>query len=498
MRRARSALGASLASPGGAVVALIVVASAVRLLMGAALGLGIDESYMVAAGRRLQWGYFDHPPIAWWLSAGAARLFSSEAAVLVRLPFILLFALATWFTYRLGTTLFSARAGAWAALALNLAPVFGVTSGGWVLPDGPLDCALLGAALCLVRALPEQRHAWRWWLGAGLAAGLALLSKYTAILVLAGAFLYLLTSPLHRPWLRRPHPYVAALLACVLFAPVIAWNAMHGWASLGFQGGRAAAERLYPTGPLVVLGGEALYLLPWLWLALVVVLVQALRAGPADWRRWLPACLGLPPIVGFAGVGLWTKHVMFHWAAPGYLMLFPSLGAALDRWAARWPRAVRGLTWVTAALLGAGLALVASEERWGWPPLPTELVHPGADPMLDAIDWTALRPALGGRPGLVVGAMNWREAGKIDYALGGTVPVVCLSTDRRQFAFAGAALPESGNVVIVATKAVTPERLARQGYTVDALNPLPPVALAGPDRPGLTLFLYAARGLRPA
>jgi hypothetical protein len=498
MRSAGGGVRAYLASPGGAVVALIAVASAVRLLMAAALGLGIDESYMVAAGRRLQWGYFDHPPLAWWLSAGAARLFSSEAAVVVRLPFIVLFGVSTWLTYRLGATLFSPRAGAWAALALNLAPVFGVTSGGWVLPDGPLDAALLAAALCLVRALPEQRAGWRWWLGAGGAAGLALLSKYTAILVLAGAFLYLLTTPHHRAWLRRPHPYGAALVAFVLFVPVIAWNAAHGWASLGFQGGRATAERLYPAGPLVVLGGEALYLLPWLWLAMMVALVQALRTGPADWQRWLLACLGLPPIVLFALVGFWTKHVMFHWAAPGYLMLFPLLGAALDRWAARWPGAVRSAAIGTAALVCAGLALVASEVRWGWPPLTTARVHPGADPLLDAIDWTALRPALAARPGVVVGAMNWREAGKIDYALGGAVRVVCLSADQRQFAFVGTRLPANGKVLIVSTKPVTPERLAGQGYAVGALDPLPPVALAGPERPSLMLFVYAARGLRPA
>ena len=71
----------------------------------------------------------------------------------MRLPFIALFALSTWLMYRLGTAIADARAGLWAAVLLNLSPVFGVTTGTWVLPDGPLDCALLGAALCLVRAL---------------------------------------------------------------------------------------------------------------------------------------------------------------------------------------------------------------------------------------------------------------------------------------------------------------------------------------------------------
>jgi 4-amino-4-deoxy-L-arabinose transferase-like glycosyltransferase len=74
---------------------LILIATAMRLGFGWALGLGVDESYMVAAGRTLNLGYFDHPPASWWLAWGAAHLLGSEAPVVVRLPFILLFALSS-------------------------------------------------------------------------------------------------------------------------------------------------------------------------------------------------------------------------------------------------------------------------------------------------------------------------------------------------------------------------------------------------------------------
>ena len=90
---------------------LIVGTTALRIAFGAALGLGVDESYMVASGRVLSLGYFDHPPAAWWLSWGAAHLFGSEAAIVVRLPFIALFALSTWLMYRLGAAIADARAG---------------------------------------------------------------------------------------------------------------------------------------------------------------------------------------------------------------------------------------------------------------------------------------------------------------------------------------------------------------------------------------------------
>ena len=132
--------------PAAAVAWLIVAATLVRLSFGAMLGLGVDESYMVASGRVLSLGYFDHPPASWWLSWGAAHLFGTEAPIVVRLPFIALFALSTWLMFRLGAAVADDRAGLWVAILLNLSPVFGVTTGTWVLPDGPLDAALLGAA----------------------------------------------------------------------------------------------------------------------------------------------------------------------------------------------------------------------------------------------------------------------------------------------------------------------------------------------------------------
>src|ERR1700761_2662782 len=128
------------------IVWLVGATTLIRLAFAATTGLGVDESYMVTAGRVLSLGYFDHPPASWWLCWGAAHLFSTEAPVVVRLPFILLFAVSQCLVWRIGDLISGRNAGLWAAAALNVSPVFGVTTGTWVLPDGPLDPALLGAA----------------------------------------------------------------------------------------------------------------------------------------------------------------------------------------------------------------------------------------------------------------------------------------------------------------------------------------------------------------
>jgi 4-amino-4-deoxy-L-arabinose transferase-like glycosyltransferase len=173
-----------------------------------------------------------------------------------------------------------------------------------VLPDGPLTAALLAAVACLLRALPAHgRAAWDWWLATGICAGLALSSKYSAALTIFGALLFLLTEPASRRWLLRPQPYMAGLVALILFLPALIWNARHGWVSFVFQSGRAGGH-FYPFGPLAAFGGAAVYFLPWIWLPLLLCGFDVLRRGRADPNRWLLLCLAAPPIVLFTVVSL--------------------------------------------------------------------------------------------------------------------------------------------------------------------------------------------------
>jgi 4-amino-4-deoxy-L-arabinose transferase-like glycosyltransferase len=501
LERRRRAATAWVQTPAGGLTILVIATLAARLLFAASIGLGIDESYMVAAGREWHLSYFDHPPIAWWLAWGAAHLAGSDSPIVVRLPFIMLFALTTVLMYRVTAALFDNRAGLWAAAVLNAAPVLGVTSATWVLPDGPLMTALLGAVACLIRALPAQRSAaWGWWLATGICAGLAMSSKYSAALTIFGALLFLLTERAGRRWLLRPQPYAAGLAALMLFLPALIWNARHGWVSFLFQGGRAGGH-FYPLGPAATLGGAALYFLPWIWLPLVLCGVGALRRGAADRGRWLLVCLAAPPIVFFTTVSLWS-HVLFHWAAPGYLMLVPLLGDAIAR---HWPNKRQRIgRWVAATgifvVLGTGF--VASEVRFNWLPRMFGEFMPDRDPALAAVDWVSLRAELArrgllDRPGLVVAATRWLDAGKIDYALGGRVRVLCLGPDPREYGVIAPVADYVGaDVLIVAPRTSPAEITARFGKLFEAIDTLPPATVLHAGRPALTLPLYLGHRLR--
>jgi 4-amino-4-deoxy-L-arabinose transferase-like glycosyltransferase len=453
---------------------LILATTALRIAFGATIGLGVDESYMLSAGRHLTLGYFDHPPASWWLSWAATHLAGSEAPVVARLPFILLFALTTWTMARLGEAIGGPRAGFWAAATLNLSPVFGIAAGGWVLPDGPLDCALSGAALCLIRALPARGPAaTRFWCAAGVCAGLALFSKYSAVLTIAGAFLFLLVDREHRAWLRRPQPYLAAALALLVFSPVVFWNATNDWASFAFQAARAGGLRFRPLMPFATLAGEALFVLPWFWLPIMALGIKALRS---DWRDRLLACLAAPPIVAFALISAWSsQRVLYHWAAPGYLMLFPLLGRFV---AAGWDRRpVRGFIAGSAALSLVAMTVIGTQERFDW----LSAIMPAKDPTAEALDWTSLRDDLTARgllpPGTVVGVPNWRDAGKIAHALGPSVTVICLNRDARQFGFASPARRWIGADILVLTVADPPRGNSAIAGMFDRVENLPPAAV---------------------
>ena len=194
------------------------------------------------------------------------------------------------------------------------------------------------------------------------------------------------TQPTHRRWLRRPQPWIAAGIALSALIPVVVWNTAHGWASFPFQGDRTFGLRVRPLAPLATLGGSALFLLPWIGLMLAVAAARAGRTGRARPDTWLLLCCGGPAILLSAAAALWSaRPVPFHWAAPGYLMLFPLLGDLVVRLEPGRRRLVSAGAAATGLLVVSTAAMLAMQKKWNWLPLGFP------DPLADAVAWTSLR-----------------------------------------------------------------------------------------------------------
>jgi dolichyl-phosphate-mannose-protein mannosyltransferase len=488
-----------------AVLVLIAATMVVRVLFATSLGLGIDESYTVATGRHPQLSYFDHPPLAWWLEWAAGRLFGTEAPLAQRAPFIVLFALTTWLMFSLTRLLFGERAGLWAAVTLNFAPVIAWTSGTWILPDGPLNAALLAGAYCAsVVLFAVGSTAPLWWLAAGMCGGLALLAKLHGIFLFAGLGLFLSTSPSHRHWLATPWPYLAVAVGAVFFLPVLIWNDQHQWVSFVFQAERARPREFEPWAPLVTIAGQALFLLPWIWLPLVLCLARAGLDGPAKDRQWLMVCLAIGPIALFTGVAWTSTSTHPHWAAPGYLMLFPLLG----RQVATAIEGGRRNTWIwliaTAISLAVLLGGVMTLAYLPWPPSNLLQGTRLEDPLIDTLDWNDLKVELEarhllGQPNLFVTATRWDEAGKVDYALQGKITVLCLARDPRGYGVLTRPRDHIGEDALIVGRNLYYHRIqATYGSYFESIEELAPITIKQGGRPAFELSVYFARKLRDA
>jgi 4-amino-4-deoxy-L-arabinose transferase-like glycosyltransferase len=419
------------------VLAIIALFTALRLALAAVLGLGVDEAYTLSVAHDLQLSYYDHPPLQYWIAHLFMPLLGDGRAA--RLPFIGLFAVSSWLLYRLTQVLFGAQAGVAAVVALNCSAYF-TFAGGWVLPDGPLMLALLAAATVLARhffAPQASRHAAPGtWLLAGFWLGIAALSKYHALLFALGLLLFLASEPARRRELRHAGPWLGALLALLIATPVIAWNIEHHWISVAYQASRGrSAGRLHPEYVLANLIGQAVWVLPWIFVPLLIAAWRAWRGGRSSEHSWYCLCLALPGIAIFSVTPLWGSLGLPHWQMPGWLMLYPVLGD----YAVRTLEPVRLRRWALACVAAIAVlgTVLAAHAATGFGRRLAPALFARGDPTLDAFEWSQLTGELQARgllkPGVFVITTNWMYAGRVDEALHDAVPVVVFGGNPKQF-----------------------------------------------------------------
>lgn len=305
-------------------LAALAVLFLLRLVAGALLPLSTDEAYYWLWSRHLGAGYFDHPPaIAWLIRAGTALF--GQTPFGVRFGGIVLSFGATaliWDSARI--LLGSNRAAALASLLFNLTLMATVETM-VATPDAPQIAA--AAAFFWTLSKIATTSDGRWWIAAGIAAGLGLLSKYSTLFLGTGALIWLLACPPMRRWLVSPWPYAGGLVALVIFTPNLLWNAQHGWATFAFQFGRIGANHftLKYLGEFV--GAQALLASPFI---LVLGILALTRLRWTDKTEALLGALLWPSLIYFLWHSLHDR-VQGNWPCYLYPVLAVAAAGAFQR-----------------------------------------------------------------------------------------------------------------------------------------------------------------------
>lgn len=343
---------------------VVAIVAGLRLWFDLAVPPMGDEAYYWIWGQRLAWSYFDHPPLDAWLQGLVAAAFGWSNFSL---------RLLTWLTFAGTLAVF----WAWARRIMPQNPWLFFWRTSAVFLTVPVIALFTIQAVhdhllvffcvaslfffwCFATDWEERQAGVRSLYLAALLLGLAALSKYNGALLGLGFAACFAVRP--RLWsaLRTPHPYLAALLAVALQAPVIYWNLTEGFASLHFHlverpsghWGRPDLRQvlnflwqgIIAAGPVLVLGALRL---PWL-----------MRQQSEKIQRALALSVFFASTIAVACVAAFTD-VLLHWNMVAYVGLALAGFWVLSRWWLFWPHVLITLYLLTVSVWNYAVAPIS-------------------------------------------------------------------------------------------------------------------------------------------
>ena len=385
----------------------VLVVAALKSALGLAFannyGWQRDELYYAVAGRHLQGGYVEFPPLTALLSA-FARLVFGYSLVGFRVFPVLAGAISVVVAALVARELGGGRrAQIVAAAGVGFAPILLATNG--LFQPVSFDSLATIVLLWLALRLALGRGSWTW---IGIAAGIGLETKYTLsipLVLLVAAFAVWRRDALQPAGIAR-----AAAIAAVLVVPNLVWEAQHGWVSVHFfvHPPGSATDETRPQFLANVLFGVG------------VVGLAVAAAGVLRLHR-VRAARPLAWTVAGSVLAYLVLGGKSYYAAPEVLFALAAGAVPFEAWASR-----RRL-WI-ASLAYAAVLVVALPNVVPVLPLKTAIAHnviKARSDYQDELGWPQLtRTVEAHAAGAdVVLASNYGEAGALDVFGRGLPPV---------------------------------------------------------------------------
>lgn len=307
----------------------------INLLYNSCLPLHPDEAYYWVWSKNLQLSYYDHPPMVAYL----IKLFTlfNDSEWTIRLVSVTAVSSASWTIYLLARKMFSERVAELSLILFLFIPLVQINYQ-VVTPDVPLLFFWTLTLYLAYGAIFESKK--NFFPLSGIAIGLMLLSKYTGILLVAGLFIFLLTTP-YRQLLCQKTFYVIPGLALAVFSPVLLWNGLHNWASFYYQldHGIACNQMMGWLTFAEFWQNQALIANPIFFAALLYYLVKNIKKNVTD----LKLAFLLWPflfVLLFFNFTAMTKKVEANWPLPAYITGTILLAYWLDVYRNKWVPAI--------------------------------------------------------------------------------------------------------------------------------------------------------------
>jgi hypothetical protein len=306
------------------ILILISIATLIRCVIAATIGLGNDEVYYVTYAQHLQWNYFDHPPMVALLIRLSTFNLLFTNAFFIRLGPILLAAINTYLIYDICSKVKNENAGFLAALLFSCSFYSSIIAGVFILPDAPqlffwvFSISLL---IKIVSAIESDKNFNYNILLFGVVAGLCIMSKVHGVFLWIGFGLYILFYK--RSLFSNGYLYLSVLISLVIISPILIWNIENHFITYTFHSNRVTLNRgMNPNSFFREFLGGIFYNNPINYFLIITALI-------AVWKnkinislpvKRLLLLLSLPLIVLLLFISLF-RDTLPHWSGPAFLSL---------------------------------------------------------------------------------------------------------------------------------------------------------------------------------
>jgi hypothetical protein len=302
-------------------VIIIVLFNLFRLVILPFIGLMPQDAYFTFYAEHLSLSYYDHPPLIGYFVFLFIEIFGKNILTVKSVAFVVtILSQLAFFGFSSRILRGQRKYLAWILFSTTLmvSSLSAITC-----PDVILILFWTLSLWCLYVAIFDKKW-WGWFL-AGLCMGLSFNSKYPAIALPSGLFLFLIFSNHFRKWLGTPWPYVAIIITILFTIPVFWWNAQNQFVSFGivslnraepFDGStpsyfpRLALIQIALITPVIFIG---------LWWAMFKYFGRIFKKpNQVNPELWFLLCFFLPIYMGLYMVSVFGA-IKYNWLLPTYI-----------------------------------------------------------------------------------------------------------------------------------------------------------------------------------